>query len=84
MKTYVNFIGIDISKEHLDYCLVVASKTIVSLRDENSNEGIAKIVDILKKDYQIEVANTVFCMEYTGVYQAHLVSFYMKITGIFA
>jgi transposase len=75
MKTYINFIGIDISKEHLDYCLVVEGKTIISLREENSAEGIAKIVAILQKKHLVELNNTVFCMEHTGVYQTHLVSF---------
>lgn len=75
MKTYVNFIGIDISKEHLDYCLVVDGKTIISLREENTAEGIEKVVNILKISHQVQVENTIFCMEHTGVYQAHLVSF---------
>ena len=75
MKTYVNFIGIDISKEHLDYCLVVDGKTIISLREENTAEGIEKVVNILKTSHQVQVENTIFCMEHTGVYQAHLVSF---------
>ncbi len=75
MKTYVNFIGIDISKEHLDYCLVVDGKTIISLREENTAEGIEKVVSIFQKDHQAKLENTIFCMEHTGVYQAHLVSF---------
>ena len=75
MKTYVNFIGIDISKEHLDYCLVVDGKTVVSFREENTSEGIEKVVSIFQKDHQVKLENTIFCMEHTGVYQAHLVSF---------
>jgi transposase len=75
MKTYLNFIGIDISKEHLDYCLVVDGKTIISLREENTAEGIEKVVSIFQKDHQVKLENTIFCMEHTGVYQAHLVSF---------
>jgi transposase len=75
MKTYLHFIGIAISKEHLAYCLVVDGKTIISLREENTAEGIAKVVSIFQKDYQVKLEHTIFCMEHTGVYQAHLVSF---------
>jgi transposase len=75
MKTYLNFIGIDISKEHLDYCLIADGKTVVSFREENTTEGIDKVVSIFQKDHQVKLENTVFCMEHTGVYQTHLVSF---------
>jgi hypothetical protein len=60
MKTYLNFIGIDISKEHLDYCLVVDGKTIISLREENTAEGIEKVVSIFQKDHQVKLENTIF------------------------
>ena len=59
----------------MDYCLVVDGKTIISLREENTAEGIEKVVRIFQKDHQVKLENTIFCMEHTGVYQAHLVSF---------
>lgn len=72
-KNYQFFIGVDVSKEKLDYCIVQESG---SLQYEsgivaNTEKGIKHLLTILKKS-NITTARTLFCMENTGVYSMPL------------
>jgi transposase len=67
-KNYQIFVGIDVSKSKLDYCIITDPATtqhqfgIVS----NTEKGIKQLISTLKRNYILE--NMVFCLENTGVY----------------
>jgi len=66
------FIGIDISKDKFDFCILSSKHEILSKGFEsNTLEGIAKFHEQLKKYYNHEPC---ICMEYTGHYGYLLIS----------
>ena len=68
MKKYSNFIGVDISKNSLDFCSFNSENTakITHLKIGNTPKEIKKYVK--KTDVELSL----FCMEDTGVYGMHL------------
>ena len=68
MKKYSNFVGVDISKNSLDFCSFNSENTakIAHLKIGNTPKEIKKYVK------KIDVELTLFCMEDTGVYGMHL------------
>lgn len=71
-KKYSMFIGIDVSKNKLDVCLLSTkdSKTnhfIIS----NNEKGIKKMIQFIKKQKQ-SLSNCLFCFENTGIYSMPL------------
>jgi transposase len=66
-KTY--FVGIDISKDHLDVS-VLRKETVKKFEDKkvaNTVEGYEKMVEWLEQK-KIPLDDCLFCMEHTGVY----------------
>jgi transposase len=67
-KNYQIFVGIDVSKNKLDYCIITNPAAtqhqfgIVA----NTEKGIKQLISILKKNYVSE--DMIFCLENTGVY----------------
>jgi transposase len=72
MKAINFFVGIDVSKETLDFCLVVQGKYFSSFTSKNTVEGIKNSVEKLIKEQKIVGQETVFCLEHTGIYSYHL------------
>jgi transposase len=72
MKAINFFVGIDVSKETLDFCLVVQGKYFSSFTSKNTVEGIKNSVEKLIKEHKIIAQETVFCLEHTGIYSYHL------------
>jgi transposase len=74
---FKNFIGIDISKGTFDLALIKDCNLSTTKSDEfsNSNEGIVKLEEFLKKQ-RINMDETLFCMEHTGIY-CRLLSHYL-------
>jgi transposase len=69
-----NFIGIDISKNTLDMTLLDSQgKQLDYQQIENSPKQIKSSLSGLFKRFKIRTQETVFCMEYTGVYNLPLV-----------
>ena len=68
MKSYLIFIGVDISKNSLDICSLNADKPKEMKHTSIANEpkAIAKFLKSLNK------MEAIFCMEDTGVYGLHL------------
>ena len=71
MKNYLFHAGIDISKDKLDIC-ILDSSTLQSqhLIIKNDMKSISDFVKILKQ--KIDINNTLFCCENTGIYTNHL------------
>lgn len=72
---YVHFVGVDISKETLDYSVIHEGEKILQFKSENSDKGIKSFLKELRKIKGLEIHNTLVCMEDTGVYNNHLTSF---------
>lgn len=67
------FIGIDVSKLTLDvHLLNVDGKTLAYQCIKNEASAINKLLQEFEKSHQLIIAQTVFCMEYTGIYNAVL------------
>jgi transposase len=70
------FIGIDVSKETLDITLLnQKGQQLVYKHIRNVQKEIAALINELKKSYDVETGSSVFCMEYTGIYNLHLIRY---------
>lgn len=70
------FIGIDVSKATLDVCILEGKDKRHSVEIENKPKALTAFWKLLRKqipDFNSE--NSVFCMEHTGIYNEHLLSF---------
>ena len=69
MKKYLFHVGIDISKLKLDVVLLQteSSKVVEHFIVENTQKGIKILMNHLQKK-KIDLSNTLFCCENTGVY----------------
>lgn len=76
MKKQV-FWGIDISKNHLDVCLVQDGQKLVEFRVENSPSKISMAFSHHLSTQGTSWQESVFCMEHTGMYGNHL-QFYLS------
>lgn len=70
-KKYETFIGIDVSKSKLDYCIMELSdlKTLQFGIIDNNAKSINKFIGMIKKKYGNQ---SLFCLENTGVYSMPL------------
>jgi transposase len=76
-KLLKNFIGIDISKSYFDVALIKADHAGSSIHHQfnQSESGYKKMLQWLKQQDVFIDSETLFCMEYTGLYNSGLVSF---------
>jgi transposase len=74
---FKNFIGIDISKGTFDIALIKDGNLSVTISDDfpNNSGGIVKLEEFLKKQ-ELDMEETLFCMEHTGIY-CRLLSHYL-------
>jgi transposase len=63
-----HFVGIDVSKNTLDFYVRNEQNQGQCFNCENSKKGINGIIKQLRKIPGFKVSETVFCMEHTGVY----------------
>jgi transposase len=77
---YKFFIGIDVSKETLDVCLIEYNFPDVFkyLQIVNSSSGMKELFKWLKKMEAFTTSESVFCMEYTGIYNHHATEFLLS------
>ena len=67
MKNYAFFIGIDISKETLDFALIINNVVQFHLQVNNDKLGIELFIkQVRKHDKSFSFENSLFCMEYTA------------------
>lgn len=66
------FIGIDVSKEKFDVCVLWQGQKICSEVFENIPKGVKQLLKHLKQLDNFELSDAVFCMEQTGYYCNHL------------
>ncbi|MGE5395351.1 MAG: IS110 family transposase [Candidatus Saccharibacteria bacterium] len=66
---FINFIGIDISKQTFDFALIRLDDPSNAVSDQASNNpsGLVRLQEFIKRQH-LEMDKTLFCMEHTGVY----------------
>lgn len=72
-KTY--FIGIDVSKNELDFAVVNSNKVLFHLEVTNDKKGIEDFIKAFKKQAPFSFENSLFCMEFTGIYNNILLNY---------
>lgn len=79
-KLFKNFIGIDISKSWFDAALIKAddSSTVIHEQFSQKPEGFIKMKNWLQRQGVLLDEQTLFCMEYTGIYNTGLVHYLVK------
>ncbi|MFH1051815.1 MAG: IS110 family transposase [bacterium] len=72
-----NFIGIDISKLKVDVAIIKNNdkSSIVSETFENNIEGMKKLSCFIEKKHQLDLSQTIFCMEHTGIYNRCILNY---------
>jgi transposase len=61
-------IGIDVSKEKLDFCLREGEKVLKEFVVENTTTAIKRSLKEVLKSYRIQASDLLLCAEYTGQY----------------
>jgi len=76
-KLLKNFVGIDISKPFFDVALIKANKPdlIAHRQFKQTLQGFADMYEWLKKQEVLLDEETLFCMEFTGIYNTALVNY---------
>jgi transposase len=69
------YVGIDVSKNTLDFAVVSDGKVISKHQCENNKKGITQVVKEMRKVPGFKMTLSVFCMEYTGIYNNHLLDY---------
>ncbi|MBA3830172.1 MAG: IS110 family transposase [Taibaiella sp.] len=80
MKQYQFFVGIDVSKETLDYAVVRNGEQLQYLQTPNSTSRVKMFLKGLKK-LGTSSQDVIFCLEHTGIYCNHLLS-YLTTLGL--
>ena len=73
------FLGIDIAKATLDWAVYDGKKVVLQTSIPNSVVGIKTALRLLKTLPGWRPTDAVFCMEHTGIYNAHLLDFLHKL-----
>ena len=67
MKNYSFFIGIDVSKETLDFALIVQNTVQFHLQVTNDKLGIEQFIkQVRKQNKEFSFVNSLFCMKDTA------------------
>jgi transposase len=69
---YFYFVGIDIAKDTLDWAVYTQQGVQLSIPTPNTLAGIKAALSELKALPDWNAKQAVFCMEHTGIYNAHL------------
>jgi len=72
------FIGIDISKNELDFAVRHGNILLFHKEAENSPKAILSFIKELSNLDKFSMQKAVFCMEHTGIYNNHLLSYLVK------
>jgi transposase len=79
-KLLKKFVGIDISKTYFDAAIIKADHPSGSMHNQFSQcpDGFKKMVTWLQQQNVLLNTETLFCMEYTGIYNTGLVNFLIE------
>lgn len=74
------FIGVDISKATLDWAVFDGKTIVLQSQSANSETGIKATIKLIKALPGFRVAESICCMEHTGIYNAHLLVYLNKLS----
>ena len=79
-KLLKNFVGIDISKAWFDAAVIKTDYPTQSMHSQftQTPDGFKKMVNWLQQQDVLLNSETLFCMEYTGIYNTGLVNFLVE------
>lgn len=84
-KNYKWFVGIDVSKNELDFAVLRDSRLLLHLEIPNKKADIRAFCQMLKKEVDgFRIGNTLFCMEQTGYYCNDLTAVLYALKADFA
>lgn len=75
------FVGVDVSKNTLDFAVYNFERLLFHKKTANSLDKIDTFVTGLKKLESFSLSSSVFCMEFTGIYNNHLIAYLSKKKG---
>ncbi|HEV7423727.1 MAG TPA: IS110 family transposase [Candidatus Paceibacterota bacterium] len=73
-----HYVGIDVSKSTLDFAVFGNGQIILQLQCENTKKSIVKAAKQLRQLSGFGMTSSVFCMEYTGIYNNHLLDYLLS------
>ena len=76
-KTF--YLGIDVSKQTLDYCLLHNGQVIESGKLPNLTGPIKSLINQVRKNYCTDLSELGICIEHTGIYNNHLLDVVQKL-----
>lgn len=74
-KKFKIFVGIDVSKLKLDVAVVIMGVVCTSFTVKNNAAGFKELLKRIQKLPDYQLANTMFCMESTGIYHITLAEY---------
>jgi transposase len=74
------YIGVDVSKNTLDFALVDEGKLVTHEVIGNAEKSINKLLKQWQKQYEINLSEVWICLEHTGIYSYRLLDFLEKNT----
>ena len=75
---YSVFIGIDVSKDKLDFVVLLEGKKVFHMEVENNSKGIRKFIKALVGTLKVSTESCLFCLEHTGIYCEPFLDFTSK------
>jgi transposase len=77
---FTNFVGIDVSKSKFDLALIKGQDKdhVIQAVFDNTLKGIKSMNNFLEREHKVQLSETIFCMEFTGVYGYPLTDFFVK------
>ncbi len=75
MQKFIYFISINVLKKTLDFSLVKMGEQIFHLKTINDEKNISSFLEKLKAVMDFSLAQALFCMENTGIYNHFVLSF---------
>lgn len=71
---FTHFVGIDVSKDTLDFAVVATNKVLFHQQVSNDKKGINLFLKELHKQTKAKLIDCLFCLEFTGIYNNPLLN----------
>jgi transposase len=76
---FFHYVGIDIATATLDWAVYSQQGSLLHMHTPNTTVGIKKALRQLKTLPGWDMTHVIFCMEHTGIYNAHVLEFLHKL-----
>lgn len=79
IRRYTYFIGIDVSRNKLDYAVLQGKELLFHRETKNDPTEIVPFITELKTLPKFAICKCIFCMEHTGLYNNRLLEYLKKL-----